>query len=102
MFLYGIPKLGWLRQWTGDHVQVLMIAGAIALIGWGLWSTLRRPRTRVYAVPGTGPVTTPDVVPDAAPQAPDDDLRRRELELRERELALRERELDFARRQADR
>lgn len=104
VFLYGIPKLGWLRQWAGDNVQALMIAGAVLLIGWGLWSTVRRPKTRVYALPGTGPAapTTPAAPAAPAPDAaPADDLRLRELELRERELALRERELDFARRQAD-
>ncbi|MEV7974138.1 signal peptidase I [Cellulomonas sp. NPDC089187] len=105
VLLYGIPKLGWLRQWAGDHIQPLMIAAAVALIGWGLWSTIRRPQTRVLAVPTTG--GTPDVdIPAAShpttePALPvHRDLLARELDLRERELALRERELAFAQRTA--
>lgn len=57
VFLYGLPRLGQVREWAGEHTQALLVAGAAALIGWGLWSTLRRPRTRVVAlttVPGPG------------------------------------------------
>lgn len=91
-FLYGIPGLGWVRQWTGEHLQPLLIAAAVALIGWGIWSSVRKPRTRVYAMPA-------DPTAPSAPD-PDDPLLARELDLRERELDLRERELAFARREA--
>ncbi|WP_263118380.1 signal peptidase I [Cellulomonas fimi] len=110
VLLYGVPKLGWVRQWAGEHVQTLMVAAAVALIGWGVWSSTRRPRTRVYALPtgpdgdGGAPVARTGTVPTsptrAATALDDRELRARELDLHARELALRERELAFARHRA--
>lgn len=128
-FLYGVPGLGWVRQWASENTGVL-IAGAAALIvgGW-LLSGLRRPKRTVVTIPrdaGTpatpaAPITAQAAAP-AAPPAPaphgkheaptssDPDpqsaereyqLRQRELEIRERELELRERELAFAQERRD-
>lgn len=114
VFLYGVPKLGWVRQWAGDHVQVLMIVAAVALVGYGIYATVRRPRTRVVAVTGDADESAATGAAGATPTGPTGagasdfradpagtrlDLAERELALRERELDLRERELDFARRQ---
>lgn len=99
VFLYGLPKLGWARQWVGDNTQMVLVAGAVALVAYGLWSTTRRPRTRVLTVPGTAPAgtTTPagggPHPPAGAPWPGDPVSSAREQELRERELAVREREL---------
>lgn len=106
VFLYGVPKLGWVRQWAGEHVQVLMVVGAVLLVGYGVYASVRRPRTRVVAVTGdsaedtpAGPAGPPPTAPDGTAAEPRPDLAERELALRERELDLRERELAFARRQ---
>lgn len=82
VFLFGVPKLGWVRQWAGDNTQLLLIVGAAILIAAGIWSVMRRPRTRTYTMP-----------------APNTD--EREIALRERELALRIREEEFSRRLAE-
>lgn len=103
VFLYGVPGLGWVRQWVGDNITVVAVAAGALLIGWGLWSTLRRPRSTVVSLPrSTAPPSATASAADAPPEAVADidthnrALRERELALRERELALRERELDYA------
>lgn len=129
-FLYGVPGLGWVRQWASENTGIL-IAGAAALIvgGW-LLSGLRRPKSTVVTIPrvaetspalAAGPsgaqLASPAAQATAAPHArheaiasndphpPTSDreyqLRQRELELRERELELRERELTFAQERRD-
>lgn len=103
LFLYGVPKLGLFRQWAGDHVSTLLVVGAVVLIGYGVWSALRAPRTRVTAFAEPGRVPSGPSSEGTIPNPPDsypDDLRARELALSERELTLRERELAFARWQA--
>ncbi|WP_158370135.1 signal peptidase I [Cellulosimicrobium cellulans] len=120
VFQYGVPKLGWARQWVGDNVQTVIVVAALALVALGIASSMRKPRTRVYAAPGgaDGPAGLGGVPVDAAPApsapalaapasvAPALDaedlaheraLRERDLDLRERELELRERELELAR-----
>lgn len=97
VFLYGLPKLGWVRQWVGDHLQVVGLLAAAAVVCYLLWPGSRRSRTRVLSVPG--PVQPAPSAPGPAPAPPavmsdrERDLRERELDLREREIALREREL---------
>ncbi|WP_164512791.1 signal peptidase I [Leucobacter chromiireducens] len=126
-FLYGVPGLGWVRQWASENTGAL-IAGAAALIvgGW-LLSGLRRPRSTVVSIPRTAAADSgaaasthsgataaqQDTAPAANSSAPahagttdwsparDHELRERELELRERELELRERELAFAQERRD-
>lgn len=118
VFQYGVPKLGWVRQWVGDHAQAVVVVAALALIALGVASGTRKPRTRIYAAPGgtEGPVglggVPADVAPAPAATAPvapaldaedlahERALRERDLDLRERELELRERELELARLQA--
>jgi signal peptidase I len=93
-FLYGIPKIGWARQWVTDH-RGLALGGAVALVlAYGAWDTVRPPRRRLVAMPGgAGAAVLPATpAPPPAP-APDDALRVRELDLREREVAVREAEL---------
>jgi signal peptidase len=107
-FLYGVPKLGWARQWVGDNLQTVLVVGAVALVAVGIASSMRKPRTRVYAPPAApgdagapeAPLVPTGPVLDAGELAQDRALRERDLDLRERELALRERELDLARQQA--
>ncbi|WP_157553721.1 signal peptidase I [Microbacterium hominis] len=96
VFLYGVPGLGWARQWIGQNITVVAIAAAAALIGWGLWSSFRRPRSTVVSVPRPDAPVAPPVPPVPVEADPALDLRERELALRERELTLRERELDYA------
>ncbi|MFB9955819.1 signal peptidase I [Cellulomonas denverensis] len=52
-FLYGIPRLGWVRQWVGDHLQAVILVAAVVLIGIGLSGGFGRGRTRVLAIPAT-------------------------------------------------
>ncbi|KQQ67141.1 signal peptidase I [Microbacterium sp. Leaf320] len=101
-FLYSLPALGWVRQWVSENLMMLGIALGAGLLGYGLWSTFRRPRTRVIMTAGSGGVVptagaSASAVPAASAQAAPDDLRVRELDLRERELAVREQELQLAR-----
>lgn len=90
VFLYGVPQLGWLRQWVADN-EVSLVIGAVAVVGaLLLWDSLRPRRTRVILPVGTG-AGEPDETPE--PAAQDRELRLRELALREREVAVREAEL---------
>ena len=97
VFMYGIPKLGWARQWVAQQPMVLVGVGAAVLIAWMLWGGTRKPQTTVVSVPRAS-----SAVRAAVPQPPttaeprEDLLREREIALRERELALRERELELA------
>lgn len=95
-FLYSLPALGWVRQWVSENLMMLGIVLGAGLLGYGLWSTFRGPRTRVIMTSGAGggvAVSAPAPAPEPSP----DDLRVRELDLRERELAVREQELQLAR-----
>jgi len=95
--LYSLPALGWVRQWATDNIVVLGVAFGAGLLGYGAWTTFRRPRTRVIVTSGRGVNDAPAA--SAAPVVPSvaDDLRIRELDLREREIAIREEELHLAR-----
>ena len=95
-FLYSLPALGWGRQWVSENLLMLGIVLGAGLLGYGLWSTFRRPRTRVIMTSGAGGVVAVSAPAPAAEPSPDD-LRVRELDLRERELAVREQELQLAR-----
>lgn len=117
VFQYGVPKLGWVRQWVGDNIQAVVVVAALALLALGIASGTRKPRTRIYAAGGTdgpaglgglpvdvapapaAPAATAPVAPalDAEDLAHERALRERDLDLRERELELRERELELAR-----
>lgn len=99
--LYSLPALGWVRQWAAENIVALGVALGVGLLGYGVWTTVRRPRTRVILTSGSSAVV-PAAVPAASAAASAaasvaDDLRIRELDLRERELAVREEELRLAR-----
>ncbi|MCW2289141.1 signal peptidase [Leucobacter luti] len=108
IFMFGIPQLGWARQWVSENTMLVVGIAAAALVIGGLWSSFRRPRTTVLTVPRPpGAQIAGEVRPDVAPVAAlasggasasgrDLTLFERELELRERELVLREREFEFA------
>ncbi|MBL3699141.1 signal peptidase I [Leucobacter luti] len=106
VFMYGIPKLGWARQWVSENTMLVVGIAAAALVIAGLWSSFKRPRTTVMTVPRPAGPSTPagGAAPahgaarraDAQVPGRDHALVERELELRERELELRERELAFA------
>lgn len=89
--LYSLPALGWVRQWATENIVVLGVALVAGLLAYGVWTTFRRPRTRVIMTSGSGEAAAP------AASSVADDLRIRELDLRERELAIREEELHLAR-----
>ncbi|WP_091228167.1 signal peptidase I [Microbacterium sp. 3J1] len=98
-FLYSLPALGWVRQWATENIIVLGLALGAGLLAYGVWTTFRRPRTRVLMTSGSAGVaaaSAPAAAVSAAASA-SGDLRIRELDLRERELALREEELHLAR-----
>lgn len=103
IFMYGVPGLGWVRQWVSQNPMIVAGLAAAVLIGWGALSAFRKPRTTVVRVPGaqrggpSGSAAAPAVnyqAPVAEPR--EQELRERELALREREVELRERELAFA------
>jgi signal peptidase I len=119
VFLYGIPQLGWARQWAGGNIQILLMVGAAALVAYGLWTSMRKPKVRVLnaagitvgsdgsridpaGMPAGGPLdaTMPVASQDPAQGVFDRELRARELDLREREIELRARELELAWRRA--
>lgn len=111
IFMFGVPELGWARQWVGENTAILLFIGAAGIIGWGLWSAFRPARTTVVTVPRSGPKDQGPVSTDTQygafesagwPLNDDEhDLRERELAVRERELELRERELAFAVQRSD-
>ena len=106
VFMYGVPGLGWVRQWVSQNPMIVAAIAAAVLIGWGALSSFRKPRTTVVSVPrpqAAGPATpgASGAAPVAGYLAPpaeprEQELRERELALREREIELRERELAFA------
>lgn len=113
IFIYGVPNLGWARQWAGENTAVLLFMGAVGIIAWGLWSAFRPARTTVMSVPrstaasGVAGLTPDSWTPDSERNSndfelgpstggSDHDLRERELSMRVKELDLRERELEFA------
>lgn len=100
VFLFGVPGLGWARQWVADNPFLLAAGIGVVVLGWMLFAP-RRSRSTVITVPRpTGAdesAPSPSSGAAAAVSAEDDRaLRERELALRERELALRERELELA------
>ncbi|MEV7799701.1 signal peptidase I [Microbacterium foliorum] len=99
--LYSLPALGWVRQWAVENIVVLGVVLGAGLLGYGVWNTFRRPRTRVTMTSGStavGPAAASATsVGDSVAASVVDDLRIRELDLRERELAVREEELRLAR-----
>lgn len=111
-FLFGIPRLGWVREWVVQHPQTMLIAAGAVVALYFAWGGLR-PRTRVTYVPASaaahpgadGRVDPPSPEPladaraweaaiDPETYAVELELRRRELAVREREVAVREWELE--------
>jgi len=82
VFWYGLPRLGWAKQWLVDNPAVVVVAMLVVAAAW--WLVPRRRPARVVTLP--------------APQQPGDRaLHERELALREREVAVREAELALVR-----
>jgi len=54
-FLYGVPKLGWARQWVDDHLRLIVLASGALALGYLVWSRIRRPKTTsvTYVLPAT-------------------------------------------------
>lgn len=103
VFMYGIPGLGWVRQWVSQHPLIVGATAVAALIGWVILGSLRKPRTTVVRVSQPSASGTEssaslarEQTPAVAPERELRELREREFALRERELELRERELTFA------
>ena len=52
VFLYNVPKLGWVRQWAAQHVGIVVAAGvavtAIYLL-WGGWTRRKAARSALDA-----------------------------------------------------
>ncbi|QIM19226.1 signal peptidase I [Leucobacter coleopterorum] len=101
VFMYGIPKLGWARQWVGENPMLALAALVAVLVIAGGWSATRKPRTTVITAPrqGSGMMKQTSTTASAKPDVGvvrDRELHDRELKLRERELELRERELAHA------
>ncbi|GLJ79890.1 signal peptidase I [Microbacterium imperiale] len=104
VFLFGVPGLGWLRQWVADNPLLLAAGIGAVVIGWMLFAP-RRSRSTVITVPRSDAASANAAPPSSSPMIAassdvDTALRERELALRERELELRERELDLALRRA--
>lgn len=104
LFMFGVPGIGWARQWVAQNAMLAAVALAAVVAGWWIVSGLRKPRTTVVTVPRSQGVAPPAagrggaVAAAAAPVEPQEaarehELRERELALREREIELREREL---------
>ena len=113
VFMYGIPYVGWARQWVTNNQTTVVVAIVVVVAGSWLWASIRGPKTRVISTAAVSTTAVgqqqasglPVEMPPQAPVAPvpavpppptaDDhsyQLRRQELALRERELALREAE----------
>jgi signal peptidase len=106
VLLYSVPLLGRVRELAGDHLQGLRVVAGVLLLGVGLWSAVRGPRTRVHllaadALAAAGVDGTPAGHPHGRRGGrrgwTSPDLHARELDLWEREIALREQELAHAR-----
>ncbi len=96
VFMYGIPQLGWARQWVQQNPRsVAMVVGAIVVVAL-LWGSLRPPKTRVVSYGATGAAVPSPPAPGPLDEA-ELQLRRRELAVREREVAVREHELALLR-----
>jgi len=49
VFLYNVPKLGWVRQWADQNKLLVIGAGVVASVAYLVW-TSRRPRLVVQDV----------------------------------------------------
>lgn len=119
VFMYGVPKLGWIRQWASENTMLVVGAVAAVVIVAGVLGSFRKPRTTIVRVPaggsagpggtsgsgapglgtggpGAGSILVGSRAADATDAGRSHDLVERELELRARELDLRERELAYA------
>jgi len=47
VFLFGVPKLGWVRQWASQHVPVVVASGGLLAVGYVLWDRRHTPKPRV-------------------------------------------------------
>lgn len=108
LFLFGVPGLGWIRQWVADNPLLVVVGIGAAAIAWLLFAP-RRSRSTVITLPRSADTVLDDPASSVAPRSPaqaaapagvDTALHERELALRERELELRERELELALRRA--
>lgn len=95
VFLYGVPKVGWvLNAAQGHRSAVIGVTVGLAIVA-AAWSAIRPPKRRIVTttstqgVAGAGEGESPWAASAEALR-----LKERELDLKARELDLRERELD--------
>ncbi|MCL1900748.1 MAG: signal peptidase I [Promicromonosporaceae bacterium] len=112
VFMYSLPRLGWVRQWVSTQPQTLVIGAVVLIAAYAAWTWLRPPKKRARIVTGAEAAALLAAQGDApagqaATEAPaaasseghaplgeaEREARLLELELRQRELAVREREL---------
>ncbi len=67
LLLWGVPGLGWARQWIGDNLQLAVIAVGAVIVLYGGWRAFDTPRRRVVHLP----FEHLDVPPSALPAAHD-------------------------------
>ena len=60
VFLYNVPKLGWVRQWAEQNRLLVLVAGVSVAAGYVVW-TSRRPK------PLAQPVDAPKADADTGP-----------------------------------
>jgi signal peptidase len=90
LFLYGIPKLGWVRQWVQQNPQGVLIGLGVVVAAYLIWTAVRPARTSVVTYPGSGAQPPAGGDPGVPPDDPELALRLREVAVREREVAMRE------------
>jgi len=45
VFWYGVPKLGWARQWASEHMLTVWVIVGVLVIGYSVWDFVQ-PRLR--------------------------------------------------------
>ena len=50
LFMYGVPKLGWVRQWIGQHQKIVWAGAGVALLGYLIGGSLSSRRSKNVAV----------------------------------------------------
>jgi len=105
VFMYGVPKLGWVRQWSANHLPIVLGACGLLFLAYLVWGSLRPAKTRVVSLggPSEGAAAEADhttaeagdttAVGMSDAEWADFEQRLRELSVREHQVARREAEL---------
>ncbi|MDR2722723.1 MAG: signal peptidase I [Cellulomonadaceae bacterium] len=66
VFMYGVPKIGWARDWIAHNTMTAAIALGVLVFGAWIWGGIRGPKTRIIQTSAGVPIPAGVPVPAAA------------------------------------